>query len=279
MSADQVEQHNARNRVEAMSRSQVEQQREGDLMENMSADQVDQHNSRNRMEAQSSIQIQQRREADLKENMAEVQVEQHNSRNRNDALGSVQIEHRRQGNRLRSMSPEQRERLQQRSAVRYSQFKSVKQTWDDENPCQFCFYVPLISQRNTTKGASVCCKDGEFLKESSVYPKLLPLPEGLKRLCITRGEHIGAGSAKYNNILCIGSTGVENAAGGGYVPIVGDHAVKMNGRSYHFLSNRPSGGLSYFTFDGLAKAQEHATELNSKISETQRTKRGITDFG
>jgi hypothetical protein len=134
--------------------------------------------------------------------------------------------------------------------------------------------VQLKSQRGR-KGPSVCCNDGEYLKESSAYPKLQPLPEGLKKLCLTRGEHFGGLSAKYNNILCIGSTGVENAAGGGYEQVVGDHAVKMNGRSYHFLSKKASGGLSYFTFDGLAKAQEHATQLNLPLSEAQRAKAGM----
>jgi hypothetical protein len=68
---------------------------------------------------------------------------------------------------------------------------------------------------------------------------------------------------------------VENAAGGGYEQVVGDHAVKMNGRSYHFLSKKASGGLSYFTFDGLAKAQEHAAQLNLPLSEAQRAKAGM----
>ena len=51
--------------------------------------------------------------------------------------------------------------------------------------------------------------------------------------------------------------------------------MKMNGRSYHFLSKKASGGLSYFTFDGLAKAEEHATQLNSSLFSTQRIKVGM----
>ena len=38
---------------------------------------------------------------------------------------------------------------------------------------------------------------------------------------------------------------------------------------------KASGGLSYFTFDGLAKAQEHATQLNLPLSEAQRAKAGM----
>ena len=110
---------------------------------------------------------------------------------------------------------------------------------------------------------------------ASSYPKLHPLPECLKRLCITRLEHFGGLSAKYNNILSIGSTGVENAAGGGFERVVGDHAVKMNGRSYHFLSKNPSGGLSYFTFDGLKNAEGHAVKQNDLLSEAQRKKTSL----
>ena len=171
-----------------------------------------------RCEVAKALKKEKERERHRKENMSAVQVEQHNARNR-----------------LGNMSPEQQERLRQAAHARYRTFQRVEQTWDDENPCKFCFYVSLKSQRNT-KGLSVCCHDGEYLKENSPYPKLYPLPEGLNRLCFERGEHFGNSSAKYNNILSIGSTGVENSKGGGYEQVVGDHAVKMNGRSYHFLS-------------------------------------------
>ena len=88
-----------------------------------------------------------------------------------------------------------------------------------------------------------------------------------------RGEHFGKLSAKYNNILSIGSTVVENAKGGGFEQIVGDHALKMNGRSYHFLSNssRKMSGINYFTFDGLEDAHRHAGVLNDRLSGEQRS--------
>ena len=106
----------------------------------------------------------------------------------------------------------------------------------------------------------------------SEFPKLEPLPESLKWLCLERGEHFGKLSAKYNNILSIGSTGVENEKGGGYEKIVGDSAVKMNGRSYHFLntSARKMSGINYYTFDGLQDAQAHAQSLNSGSTREQR---------
>ena len=108
------------------------------------------------------------------------------------------------------------------------------------------------------------------------------MPEALKWLCLMRGEHFGKLSAKYNKILSIGSTGVENHRGGGYEQIGGDHSVKMNGRTYHYLSDssRKMSGINYFTFDGLEEAQQHAGMLNDRVSgekqaETKRLENGI----
>ena len=44
--------------------------------------------------------------------------------------------------------------------------------------------------------------------------------------------------------------------------------MKMNGRSYHFLSNsgKRFSGINYFTFDGLENAQVHLDELNNFLS-------------
>ena len=69
---------------------------------------------------------------------------------------------------------------------------------------------------------------------------------------------------------------MENEKGGGYEKIVGDHAVKMNGRSYHFLttSARKMSGINYYTFDGLEDAQRHVEMLNYDLrSEQQKKKR------
>jgi hypothetical protein len=95
----------------------------------------------------------------------------------------------------------------------------------------------------------------------------------LKELCLTKGEHFGKLSAKYNKILCIGSTGIENTHNGGYEQIAGDHSVKMNGRSYHFLSKdiaKVKGGINYFTFDGVDNATAHLLELNGPETASNR---------
>ena len=116
------------------------------------------------------------------------------------------------------------------------------------------------------------------MQPDSMFPKLEMLPETLKWLCLQRGEHFGRNSTKYNNnILSIGSTGVENNRGGGYEQIIGDSAVKMNGRSYHFLSNtgRRFSGINYFTFDGLEDAQLHLQQLNNSLSRENLLKKKL----
>ena len=63
----------------------------------------------------------------------------------------------------------------------------------------------------------------------------------------------------------MGATGVENGRDGGFEhDMHGAHAVKLNGRTYHFFptatnsTTEPSGGLSYFTFDAQAAMILHA---------------------
>jgi hypothetical protein len=53
--------------------------------------------------------------------------------------------------------------------------------------------------------------------------------------------------------------------------MVGDHAVKLNGRTYCFLPPAkqgvgPSGGLSYFTFDSRAALAHHGASRNTPSS-------------
>jgi hypothetical protein len=43
-------------------------------------------------------------------------------------------------------------------------------------------------------------------------------------------------SSYYNSIFALGATGVDNGKGGGWEKIHGDHAVKLNGRTYHHLN-------------------------------------------
>jgi hypothetical protein len=73
-------------------------------------------------------------------------------------------------------------------------------------------------------------------------------------------------------ICILGATGVDNGNGGGWChDMVGDHAVKLHGRTYSFLPPAkkgvgPSGGLSYFTFDSRAALAAHGASRNRPSS-------------
>ena len=114
----------------------------------------------------------------------------------------------------------------------------------------------LLMSEKINNTPSPCCYNGLYLDFDSGYPQLSLLPPVFKELCLTKGEHFGKLSAKYNKILCIGSTCVENTHNGGYEQIVGDHPVKMNGRSYHF----PSKDMIYHSFSqhGFLNLFKHA---------------------
>jgi len=83
---------------------------------------------------------------------------------------------------------------------------------------------------------------------------------------------MGRNSVSYNSVLCCAATGVENNEGGGFEVIHGDHAVRLHGRTYHFLTTSAgNGGLNYFTFDSLATCTDYATTtLNNTAKGYQR---------
>jgi hypothetical protein len=274
MSPEQVEQHNARNRRENMNPIQIQRQRENDLADNMSPEQVEQQNARHRRENMNSFQIQRQQENHLTDNMSAQQVEQQRVRHLAQNLTPLQLEQQRERHRVYTLTSIQLHQKRERNIRQSKFFKKVEQEWYDERPCEHCFYVALKSQRNwTAKSPSPCCQNGLYVDHNSGFPQLSLLPPGLKELCLTRGEHFGKLSAKYNKILCIGSTGVENSHNGGFEQIAGDHAVKMNGRSYHFLSKdiaKVKGGINFFTFDGVDNANAHLMELNGPESARNR---------
>ena len=77
---------------------------------------------------------------------------------------------------------------------------------------------------------------------------------------------MGRNSVSYNSLLSCAATAVENGEGGGFDVIHGDHAVRLHGRTYHFVpSSKGKGGIQYFTFDSLANCRKYATEkLNNE---------------
>jgi len=128
--------------------------------------------------------------------------------------------------------------------------------WEYDKPCRHCDYVHL-------KGASAgqkkkCCLDGKALQEP--FPQLKPLPPMMLHYARDRIQHMGRNSVSYNSVLSCAATGVENNDGGGFEHIHGEHAVRLHGRTYHFLTTSTgNAGLNFFTFDNLANCTNYAT--------------------
>jgi len=134
-------------------------------------------------------------------------------------------------------------------------------------PCQFgCGYMHLQSATNEKMK---CCIEGSVNFAVTKYPLLYPLPSNIK-LIFENTKNFSRISSTYNNILAMGATGVDNGKGGGFENNMhGDHAVKLNGSTYHFIppayssTTEPSGGLSYFIFDAQAAMLSHANLRNN----------------
>jgi hypothetical protein len=109
----------------------------------------------------------------------------------------------------------------------------------------------------------MCC--GDNICNRAAFPKLNPIPAELLPLYISDITHIGRMSSYYNNILAISATGVDHGPNGakGWEKIVGDHAVKLHGKTYHYLPpTGGTGGISYFTFDAMNAAILHGQSIN-----------------
>jgi len=140
--------------------------------------------------------------------------------------------------------------------------------WEYDKPCQHCDYVHL-------KGASAgqkkkCCLHGKALQEP--FPQLRQLPPMMLHYARDRLHHMGRNSVSYNSVLSCAATGVENNDGGGFEHIHGEHAVRLHGRTYHFLTTSAgNAGLNFFTFDNLANCTNYATSsLNNEKKGYQR---------
>eukprot|EP01035_Chromulina_nebulosa_P025564 gene25564-33370_t len=130
----------------------------------------------------------------------------------------------------------------------------IQQVWDEDNPCSYCGRVWLKSVKKVARVR--CCFNGKAMDEESIWPKLQPLPNNIRQVIfgdttifISDGngnrlvahspknniEHFSRNSARYNGVLSISATGIDNGKGGGWERIQGPHAVKLCGRTYHYL--------------------------------------------
>ena len=145
--------------------------------------------------------------------------------------------------------------------------------------------MPPLSRHN-------CCMSGKAIDDPA-FPKLNPLPDGIAKAVIEKTAHMSKTSHMYNTMFSIGKkivefflsfffnlcclrlaaagTGVdngkvdENGKKSGYEKFHGmEAAVKIQGRTYHFISKATQGhGLNYFTFENEAGVEEHVSEIGA----------------
>ena len=238
--------NNERRSAEQIENNRMEQDRLRHLHENMTLDQIENDRLRHLHENMTPDQIENDRLRHLHENMTPDQIGRHIERNTYPGMTSEQIE-----------------RHQQRVV-----FKTVKQEWNYERPCDYCSCIHLksasISQRK------MCCQEGKFI-HSETYPRLFELPMFLKELVLNRTEHISSRSSFYNNMFSIAVTGYDNGRDNGCERINGPSSLKMNGRSYHYIpnsNNQKYGGIANFTYDGSYQVNQHIDYLNGSTHDS-----------
>jgi len=147
-------------------------------------------------------------------------------------------------------------------------WKTLNLHWEFYTPCVHCDYVHLSDSSPGQR--SKCCINGKALTEP--FPQLKELPPTMLHYARDRILHMGRNSVSYNSVLCCAATGVENNEGGGFETIHGEHAVRLHGRTYHFLpTSMGNAGLNLFTFDNLANCTNYATTtLNNAEKGYQR---------
>jgi hypothetical protein len=117
-----------------------------------------------------------------------------------------------------------------------------------------------------------CCQNGLLWRdETSSELALKPLPYELEKGFFS--THFVKSSNQYNNILSLGAVGVENDKEvPGWDRIVGDHSVRLSGRSYHYIpASNTRGGIQYFLHDG--RSQElaaHGRERDVDVPTLER---------
>ena len=153
----------------------------------------------------------------------------------------------------------------------------IRLYWNKE--CAFgCGCVHLSSASSSQ--LRLCCQNGKLHSYEQLALKQYP-PEFFE-IISNNIKHISRSSSAYNNIFALCATGVQNDQGGGWEKnMVGSHCVKMNGRTYHKMNNatnstKPSGGVSYMTFDCHEAIQAHVDELNGVRAEgSGEIRRGV----
>ena len=145
---------------------------------------------------------------------------------------------------------------------RHIAFRPIEQEWDHKNPCKYCGFIWLKSSSKDLR--SKCCQNG-LMADLDNCPFILgPLP-GILDLGMCCGNPFARASNQYNHIFQMGAVGIENdKPRGGADHIIGNHMVRITGRTYHFIprSNSQS-GVQYFLHDGRQQElSDHGREQN-----------------
>ena len=103
-----------------------------------------------RREQLSTDQIQRQNERHRIPHMSEEQIQRQNERHRVQHMSEEQIQRQNERHRVQHMSEEQIQRQRIYRNNYNNRFLSIKQEWDDENPCQYCHCTFLKSVSTKT---------------------------------------------------------------------------------------------------------------------------------
>ena len=147
-------------------------------------------------------------------------------------------------------------------------YRRIQQIWNKK--CEGCGYVYLNSTQKQSRVR--CCISYSTLNDESIALKPLCIP--IQNAIMYELNHISLSSNSYNNILSMGATKIENGKGGGWEKnMPGNHCVKLNGRTVHFIppcstsNSKLSSGISYFTFDNRSALSFHTEFLNKTVDD------------
>jgi len=124
-------------------------------------------------------------------------------------------------------------------------FKTVRQEWDIENPCENCKFVFLKSQNAAFR--KKCCANGLFMK--------IELPKNLSYFCNIDNELFIKNGYIYNNLLAFGSLGVDKTYDSNYIRTQGG-SVTLQGRTYLLHRRENSTKALVFFTNGFKKDDE-----------------------
>ena len=272
MDISSVDLHRQRNRIANMDISSVEAQQERHRIANMDISSVEAQQVRHRVSNMADSQVINRNEKRRVDNMNEIDLERERKRRRVAYLPDNVRANKLNRLTIQNNQRDLRNRLEQKRlqvlAVRTAYVnrrkgklhnKSLNMTWSI--PCPHCGFVYLSSMTESYK-RDLCCNSGRLLQ----YPQysFQPLTTSMEHTLSNNLKHVSTSSYYYNNILALAATAVDTKNDPvderKWISNFGSHAVKLHGRTTHFLPNTSlsKSGIQIFTFHSLGTpSMEH----------------------